>query len=57
MNRLSSFFTTQCPQCRFRFGVRVRARAKEGCLGWFWIFTYECRGCNKRFRAFSFGAG
>jgi len=57
VNTLRSFFTARCPICRFRVGVRVQARAKEGFLGWFWIMTYECRGCNQRFRALSFRAG
>src|SRR3989338_6450580 len=54
VSKLRSFFTTLCPLCRFRRGVRVCPRSKEGFLGWFWLLTFECHGCNRRFRAFSF---
>ena len=53
VNKLRSFFTARCPICRFRHGVRIRPRARDGFFGRLWILTFECRGCNKRFRAFT----
>jgi hypothetical protein len=54
INRLQSFFTTHCPICRYRTGVRVTAYRKgDRFLGHFFIHLFECHSCNIKFHAFS----
>jgi len=54
VNRFRSFFTARCPICRVRYGIRAHPSFREGILKLLRIFVFECRGCNRRFWAFSF---
>ena len=52
MDKLRSFFTARCPICHFREGTRAQRRSNDWFLSFFFIYPFECRSCNRRFRAF-----
>ncbi|MEW6543994.1 MAG: hypothetical protein AB1411_10335 [Nitrospirota bacterium] len=54
LTRLHSLLTTRCPICQCRDGVRVERRSGDRFYSMFFIYPFECRSCNYRFRAFWF---
>jgi hypothetical protein len=52
--KLDSFVTSRCPICRCRYGSRSRRDVEDRILSLLFIYPYECRSCNHRFRALHF---
>lgn len=54
LDTFKCFLTAHCPICRFRPGVRAELHSGDRLLSRFFIYPFECRSCNQRFRALHF---
>jgi hypothetical protein len=53
--KIRSLFTALCPNCGFRQGVRKQRDSWDRLLSLMGLYPFQCRTCNKDFRAFGSG--